>query len=170
MTCARTDETAGIMLLEDIQRIFADRAVDRLLSAEMVDALSKMEDRPWPEWHRGKPITPRQIAKLLGPFGVTPKTVRTNGTAKGYKLDDFKDAFERYLTVRSVTPSQINENKGFTPERAVTSANVVTDQIEQKVNESKRCDGVTAKDAEQALQTDGMPDLPQCLRRRRVTL
>ena len=90
----RTEQAAGVMLLEDVQRIFADRGVDRLPSADMAETLSKMEDRPWPEWHQGKPITPRQIAKLLEPFSVTPGTIRTaSGTAKGYKLHDFHGCF-----------------------------------------------------------------------------
>jgi hypothetical protein len=75
-----------------------ERGDDRLRSADLAEALSALEDRPWPEWHQGKPITPRQIAKLLEPFDLTPGTIRTTGsTAKGYKLEQFTDAFARYL-------------------------------------------------------------------------
>ncbi len=64
-----------------------------------------MEDRPWPEWKSGKPITLRQVAKLLGPFGIAPSTIRTMaGTAKGYLLNQFEEAFRRYLPDQSVTP------------------------------------------------------------------
>jgi putative DNA primase/helicase len=92
----RSEPTDGIMLLEDIQRIFIKHGSDRLTSSEMARKLSEMEDRPWPEWHQAKPITPRQIAKLLEPFEVKPGTVRNaTGPAKGYKLEDFSDAFTR---------------------------------------------------------------------------
>ena len=72
----RTEQTAGIMLLEDIKRTFIDHDIDRLFSAELAEKLSQMEDRPWPEWHHGKPITAPQIAKLLEPFGIGPGTIR----------------------------------------------------------------------------------------------
>jgi putative DNA primase/helicase len=167
------EQTAGIMLLEDIMLIFTDRAVDRLPSVEMAEGLSKMEDRPWPEWHQGRPITPRQIAKLLEPFGVTPGTIRTGSTtAKGYKLDDFRDTFMRYVTHTSVTPSQVNEFKAFRLDGAVTPVGVVPDLMKQKVNDYAPCDGVTAKDGD-GQQASNMPDLPHFLHRpfnRRVVL
>jgi putative DNA primase/helicase len=79
-----SEQMAGIMLLEDMRRIFTDRNEDRLPSKDLAETLSKMEERPWPEWYQGKPITQRQIAKLLEPFGVKPVTIRTtNDTAKG---------------------------------------------------------------------------------------
>jgi hypothetical protein len=53
--------------------IFDALAVDRLSSIEITDALAQMEDRPWPEWKGGKPITPRQLAKLLEPFRRGPE-------------------------------------------------------------------------------------------------
>jgi uncharacterized protein DUF3631 len=165
----RTEQTTGIMLLEDIQRTFIDRGADRLPSAEMAEALSKMEDRPWPEWQQGKPITPRQIAKLLGPFGVAPASIRTGSdTAKGYKLEEFTDLFVRYVTDPSVTPSQVNENKDLRLKGAVTLGSVVTDKTEQKGNDYRPCDGVTAKAGRSEQRTEDMPDLPQFLRRRVV--
>ena len=54
------------------------------------------------EFARGKPITPTQLARLLKPFDISPKTLRFGAeegdTAKGYRRDWFEDAFERYLT------------------------------------------------------------------------
>jgi putative DNA primase/helicase len=163
---SRSEQTAGITLLGDIQRIFADRQTDRVSSAELAETLSKMEDRPWPEWHHGKPITPRQIAKLLEPFGVSPGTIRTTaGTAKGYKLDDFNDAFVRYVTSNSVTPSQVKENKKLQAQAAVATATAVTDQIDEKVNDYKMCDGVSVRNDRDQRQGDDLPDLPEFLRR-----
>src|SRR5439155_19704120 len=63
------DEAAGVMLLEDMWRLFTEQATDKLPSAEIVAALHKLEERPWSEWGRQeKPITARQIARLLAPF------------------------------------------------------------------------------------------------------
>ena len=115
---------------------------------------------------QGKPITPRQIAKLLEPFGVIPGSIRmASATAKGYKLDDFGDAFVRYVTDTSVTPSQVNEIKENRLDGAVTPVGVVTDLMERKVNENGRCDGVTAKNEDDGPKSDDTPDLPHFLRR-----
>lgn len=97
----------GGQLLADIQRVFAGREVDRLSSKELCDGLAVMEDRPWPEWRHGKPITPRQLAGILGRYGVSPKTVRIGQeTPKGYELKAFQDAFSRYLPSQSATTQQ----------------------------------------------------------------
>ena len=54
---ATDGSSVGVELLADIRTIFADRSSDRLLSVALCDALTKMEDRPWPEWRNAKPIT-----------------------------------------------------------------------------------------------------------------
>lgn len=105
-TAAPTD---GTMLLEDIRREFAERATDRIASAELVAALTKREDRPWPEWKHGQPLSTRQLAKLLAPFGIGP-TQGWDGirNTRGYARDDFEDTWARYLpstsTVRTLEP------------------------------------------------------------------
>ena len=65
-----------------------------------------------PEFKRGKPITTRQLASLLAPFGVAPKVIRRGfGTIRGYEVSQFKDAFARYGGDRSVTATQTAENR-----------------------------------------------------------
>lgn len=102
LQCARAgaddDDSARVMLLADIRAIFAERNADRLASADLVAALIAIEGRPWAEWKAGKPLTANGLARLLAPFGVLPATIRTAvGTAKGYQLAHFFDAFARYL-------------------------------------------------------------------------
>jgi len=57
-------------------------------------------DKPWAEFNRGKPISQRQLARLLKGFSIFPKTVHPPGMAhgKGYDVEQFSDAFARYLT------------------------------------------------------------------------
>jgi Protein of unknown function (DUF3631) len=104
----RADEpTAGILLLADIRVSCAGQEVvttDGLL-AELV----KLEERPWPTWNRGKPITARQLAGLLGPFGIRSGNIRLGDKVpKGYTLSDFKDSFDRYLSeLSSATALQV---------------------------------------------------------------
>ncbi len=98
------DRSKGVALLRDIRQIFDRLNVDRLSSADLIRSLSDQEDRPWLDWNRGRPITPRQVATLLRDFGVTSKSIRIgDATPKGYLLEAFEEPFLRYLPDRSAT-------------------------------------------------------------------
>jgi putative DNA primase/helicase len=141
------DSSAGTQLLADICTILEDRAVERIASADLVAALVSMEDRPWPEWRRGKPISTRGVARLLVDFEIRPQTIRldAHNTAKGYLLDDFKDTFTRYIPDLSVTTSQPNETVAFSENLSVTTGDDVTDRKGPKPAETNDCDVVTDK-------------------------
>jgi hypothetical protein len=97
-SAAGDEQSARVLLLSDIRAVFAERRLDRLPSAELVEALIAIEGRPWAEWKAGKPITANGLARLLAPFAIKPGTIRTGGaTPKGYQLAQFEDAFARYL-------------------------------------------------------------------------
>jgi hypothetical protein len=54
------------------------------------------EDAPWRE--QKDRTTAHQLARLLRPFSIEPGTVRIGKmTGKGYKVEQFQDAWERYL-------------------------------------------------------------------------
>lgn len=97
---ASDTEAPGIMLLADLREMFNGEPRGVLFTAEIVNALHGREDRPWAEYHRGRPITAHQVAALLRPLGVpTNQTVRRGAvTAKGYRVTDLADAWARYLT------------------------------------------------------------------------
>jgi len=89
---------AGALLLKDLRLLFLGQSALRMTSAEMVEALAKMEERPWPEWRNGKPMTAPQLARALAPFGIRPGTIRRGlDTAKGYYREAFEEAWTRYL-------------------------------------------------------------------------
>lgn len=46
-----------VQLLTDIRDIFEDRCTDRISSEELTVALVGLEERPWMEYSRGKPLT-----------------------------------------------------------------------------------------------------------------
>jgi hypothetical protein len=125
LTSCATDEVESlrVMLLADIREIFAGTwpplpkgispsPVERKFSRELIEMLSEMRERPWPEVCNGKPITERWLARNLGVFGIRPKLLRIgddNRPARGYDKTDFEDAYMRYLPERgfpSVTPLQ----------------------------------------------------------------
>jgi putative DNA primase/helicase len=121
-------ESAGAMLLADLRDLFAARATDRLSSRDILDDLKGREDRPWSEWVGGRELSPRGVAKLLKPFGITPGTARSGDkTFKGYLRDDFKDAWSRYLPDLSVTSVTSVSGNDLGGDLSVTSQDRVTD-------------------------------------------
>src|SRR5262249_21170994 len=86
-----SEQALAVMLLEDCAIAFAAKGVDRFSSKELCDILNEREDRPWPEFKLGKPLTQRQLASLLDAFDLAPGSVRgvggKAGTAKGYRLE-----------------------------------------------------------------------------------
>jgi hypothetical protein len=87
-------------LLADVRTVFVERSADRLPSAALVDALIRIEGHPWAEYGKaGKPLTQNQLARLLKPFAIVPEVIRVGTeTPRGYRLDQFTEAFERYLS------------------------------------------------------------------------
>jgi hypothetical protein len=92
-------------LLGDIRTYFTGKGSDRVSSDELVYHLVALDDRPWSEMNRGKPMTKATLARLLKPFEIYSDTVRVDPTrtAKGYYRSAFEDAFGRYLPFQSVT-------------------------------------------------------------------
>jgi hypothetical protein len=85
-------------LLMDIHAHFQSSGNSRVSSADLVDALCEDSTGPWLDCSNGKKLTQSQMAKLLSPYGISPSTHRFGeSTKRGYKLDQFSDAFERYL-------------------------------------------------------------------------
>lgn len=100
------DEAAGVMLLVDVVYIFEDLASDYLPSSEIIQHLVAMEMRPWLDWHHGKPITARHLARLLAGFGIAPGTKRFGEkTARGYSREQFTEPAARYTHFRPDTPT-----------------------------------------------------------------
>lgn len=112
-----TEESAstGNELLEDIQEIFASKKISKISSADLIAALVEDAEKPWATYNRGKSLTPRQLAKQLAAYGIKSKTVRLGprDTPKGFDIEQFQDAFARYLT-GSTQAASGNEISGNT--------------------------------------------------------
>ncbi len=109
------DNSRRVQLLADIRGLFDEKNTDRLPSEYIEGELRKMEDRPWPGYSKGWPISKHQIARLLAPFGIKPKQFWLDqNTKRGYERADFEDAFSRYLpTLETVEPVGSSDGKGF---------------------------------------------------------
>jgi len=125
------DPSARVRLLEDLRAVFEHSGTDRLFSRDVVAELIVMEDRPWPEWKAGKPLTARQLAKLIQPFGVKPRCLRIGDTrSRGYYQEDFEDVFERYLVpIRDNRDNPVKSTVCGVSE-TVTAGGLVTDRRE----------------------------------------
>jgi len=90
--------STGAELLADIRDVFQEKDVTRISSKDLLEALTSDEEKSWHTYNRGQPMNPRQLAKRLREYEIHPDSVRTwAGTPKGYKLEQFTDAFSRYL-------------------------------------------------------------------------
>jgi hypothetical protein len=109
-----------IQLLQDIRDLFAERHDGRISSEELVQQLGQMEDRPWPEWRNGQPITKTQLAEALRPFGVRPIKKRFGGESiHGYEIDQFTEVFARYLPEQ---PERVEQGSLFESEKGRVDA------------------------------------------------
>ena len=91
-------EAIGTMLLEDIQAIFIKGGLEKIWSCNLVERLIEFEERPWPEWKHGKPMTVRSLANLLNSYGIKSAQIRDGFENKnGFRADQFAESFERYL-------------------------------------------------------------------------
>lgn len=97
-SAAEKEQSISTLLLSDIRECFHACHDTKIKSEELVSALIAIEDRPWGEW-KGKPLSKNGLARLLNKFGISPATIRLDKyeTAKGYKVEQFQDAFDRYL-------------------------------------------------------------------------
>src|SRR6266550_401743 len=142
-SAASQAETDGLkeMLLADIQGLFK---TDRMFSRELIERLSGMTERPWPEVCRGKPITERWLARNLGVFTIRPKQLRIGeDNGRGYELADLVEAFERYLpnpASPSVTPLQIEGKEPFSKCYKTENVTLVKMPFLEGCNTCNTCD------------------------------
>jgi hypothetical protein len=149
------DESRLALLLGDIRSIFVERgSPKRLRSADLVADLRAIEGRPWAEYGKArKPISQNQLARLLKPLGIAPEVFRDEeATPRGYVLEHFSDAFDRYLPSQGgLQPQQCNkcdEQRTSEPFQTATSeSNVAVGKCE-KSNDDGDCCGVAVEKEE----------------------
>jgi hypothetical protein len=96
----------NVRLLGDCRPAFGDADVIR--SEDLVAKLAADPEQPWAEYNRGKPITQRQLAQLLGGFHITSTNVRPPAPlpqGKGYRRVDFEGAWAAYCPGQNASPA-----------------------------------------------------------------
>lgn len=97
------DLSLNEQLLSDIQTVYKLRNIATLLTRDLVELLCRDSEMLWATFNNGKRITPTQISSNLRGFRISSKYMRTldlNGKdvrSKGYDINEFQDAFKRYL-------------------------------------------------------------------------
>ena len=107
---AAKDENTDTMLLSDIRDAFAGAGAERLSGENLTAYLTGLEGRPWAEWKHGKPLTKFQLARRLKQYRVVSGALDfggDEGRLKGYRREDFEDAFERYLPSAPVSTREL---------------------------------------------------------------
>lgn len=97
------DDSLAALLLQDLYDIFTTNGAQRLRTSDLIEELVQIEESPWGDWH-GKPITAHGLSRLLRPFRIKTMAVKAEGrTVRGYKAEQFAQAFHRVLGVTGVT-------------------------------------------------------------------
>lgn len=134
-------------LLKDIKSVFELKKITRISSMDLIATLCSDPEMNWATYNRGKPITPKQVSNRLGEYKISSKSLRVSGqVTKGYDLNDFKDAFARYLADTpslSVTELQASKHKGYSGNTTVTTSESVTDKKLPEALNSLECNRVT---------------------------
>ena len=135
------DPSIGVELLWAIKAAFkAD--MDRITSADLISDLTADETARWATYNKGKPISQRQVASLLKPYGIKPKTIRLDdgSTPRGYLLEMFADVFDRFCSspaaphprILSATSATDLFSQDFSRFRSATGGDDVADRKDEK--------------------------------------
>ncbi len=141
-------EPVAVQLLQDVAAAMNSAGVKSMPSAGLVERLALLDERPWPTWNHGRPISPRQVANLLRSFGIRPQKFRdddaglTPGT-RGYRRRDFDDPIARY--VPSATTPQPSNGAASSDFLSAIDSEVVADAKTRQPSNGGACGAVADK-------------------------
>jgi putative DNA primase/helicase len=145
-------------LLGDIREVFETRRVDKLSSADLLAALIEDEEKSWATYNRGRPMTPKQLSQRLKGYGIKPAVIRVGiATPRGYRRDDFQDAFARYLDqpgFLTATAQQPNNGAGLSVADQLQHATSKSLSATLKPLPDKACDNVADRNPATAQSDD----------------
>lgn len=143
----RDDDSITTAVLRDIHTFFSGSGQDRVRTGDLLAYLHGIEENPWGDWY-GRPLSAHSLSRLLRPYRIKTLPVRVEGeTVRGYKAEQFADAFARALTVTGVTgvtPQSASQNgsnasnarNAYPSERVFTSEE--REELRAKVSDASR--------------------------------
>ena len=125
-------------LLKDVRTIFEEEggeACKAFTTSALLQKLCQLEEAPWATFHRGEPINPRGLGRMLKPFGIVSANLKISRdpvtgrdvVAKGYKQETFIDAWMRYLPLPATCEEKGAEAQGNHEKRGVAAKVAVAD-------------------------------------------
>ena len=85
-------------LLFDLFVVFTEGGAEKLFTREVLEGLSRFENRPWHSMRREKEMTEAWLAQRLRPYGIKPQTIRVgDDVGRGYLAADFTESLKRYV-------------------------------------------------------------------------
>jgi Protein of unknown function (DUF3631) len=165
------NSTKGVELLSHCQQAFGED--DRLATVVLLERLRDREESPWKDI-RGKPVDDRGLASKLRRYGIKPKPIRIGErTPRGYAVEDFHDAWGRYLRPSSDERNKRNRrykfdnNNNYVADVADVAATggEGNDAFEERAAILQFDAGLSREEAEAQAALD-YPDIPAFLDRR----
>lgn len=122
-------KSIGEELLTDIREIFESKKIDRVSLKDLLKYLCEDHEKPWATYNRGVELKVRQLTGKLKGYDIHSKTVCIGvERPKGYELDQFRDAFERYmLTGDKYTVTQSPEDNNINNTILLNGKHVVSE-------------------------------------------
>ncbi|SEP71740.1 DUF3631 domain-containing protein [Nitrosomonas ureae] len=146
---SRNNQSTANELLADIQEVFETKGTDKISTADLIALLVSDDEKSWQTYNRGKSLSPKQLANKLKGYGIYSKTVRIGyETPRGYELDQFADAFERYLTKHTSTPPL----SATTPQTNIHKALSVADDVADSLPKCNNATNVSHRENVAATQ------------------
>ena len=113
---AESDEPLGVQLLADCRQVL--NGDERVSTARLIELLVGLEEQPWMEkwWDAFKgeprPGAARNLAWHLQRYGIRSETLRLDDgeRLKGYRREQFEDAWRRYLPPSPAPTRDIRDN------------------------------------------------------------
>ena len=140
---AEDDGSQGVALLRDIHRVFKEQGnPEKITSRDLATALTSIEESPWGAFD----FDARKIAYRLKPYGIEPGTHRFNPkNLKGYRRQQFIDAWRRYATDLDVTALHDESELDSGTEAAPISPDVTDSNSANNQQSELDVNDVTAK-------------------------
>ena len=92
-------ESPGVQLLRACKAIFTSTKDKRfILTEKLLGTLKTHELEPWNTYQHGQPITERQLAILLKPYGIGPGQDKEHNKRRGYYWADFAKPWKSYVS------------------------------------------------------------------------
>jgi hypothetical protein len=108
------DDEHGVLFLRAVRTLIGD--ADAIQTATIIEKVNADEQLPFGEYRMGQGLTAHSVAKLLRPFAIRPHNVSADtGQAKGYRREQFLDAWSRYCAAEPAENTSRGQDCDFGP-------------------------------------------------------